>query len=98
MSNEIVNDPELQRILWACLDYWSGEQVAADKRSICYSWVARRYEARFGGTFHQSRLTELERLGILAKDGDSSRGGHRRYYRIIDPAGLAELLKGSNLN
>jgi hypothetical protein len=104
MSNETRNDheiphgPELQRILVACLGYWNTEPVAAAERFICYKWVARRYQARFGGTFHQSRLAELERLGVLAKDGDTSRGGHRRYYRILDPAGLAELLKGCNLN
>lgn len=90
MSNTILNDPELQRVLVACLDY--GNPV------ICFSWVARRYEARFGKTFHQSRLAELARLGVLAKDGDTSRGGDRRYYRILDSAGLSELLKGCNLN
>src|SRR5713101_4103094 len=45
--------------------------------------VARCYEAMFGETFHQSRLQELARLGVLAKDGDTSRGDGRRYYRII---------------
>ena len=77
MSNEALNDPEMQRILLACLD--CGQPV------VCYSSVARRYEARFGGTFHPSRLQQLERLGVLAKDGDTSRGGGRRYYRIIAP-------------
>jgi hypothetical protein len=95
MSNAILNDSELQRILMACLDYWNTEPV---ERFVCFKWVLRRYQARFGGTFHQSRLGELERLGVLAKDGDTSRGGDRRYYRIIDPAGLAELLTGCNLN
>jgi len=95
MSSEILNDLELQGILWACLDYWSTETCAPAQPVICYKWVARRYHARFGGTFHQSRLAELERLGVLAKDGDTSRGGDRRYYRILDPAGLAELLKAS---
>ncbi len=98
MSNEILNDPELQRILVACLDYWNTEPVAPAERFVCYTWVLRRYQARFGGTFHQSRLAELERLEVLAKDGDTSRGGHRRYYRIIDPFALAERLKGCNLN
>jgi len=98
MSNEILNDPELQRILLACLDYWNTEPVAPSERFVCYKWVLRCYQTRFGGTFHQSRLGQLERLGVLAKDGDTSRGGHRRYYRIIDPAGLAELLNGCNAN
>lgn len=72
MNSEAL-DPELRRVLWACLDY--GQPV------ICFSWVVRRYKAKFGGTFPPSRLRELERLGVLAKDGDPSRG--RRYYRII---------------
>ena len=83
MTNEALNDPELQRILLACLDY--GNTQGAPQPVICYSWVARCYEARFGGTFHPSRLQQLERLGVLAKDGDTSRGKSRRYYKIIDP-------------
>ncbi len=98
MRNEILNDPEFQRILLACLDYWNREPVAPNERFVCYKWALRCYQARFGGTFHQSRLGQLERLGVLAKDGDTSRGGHRRYYRIVDPVALAELLKGCNLN
>ncbi len=86
MTNEPLNDPELQRIFLACLDY--GTTQHTPQPLICYSWVARCYEARFGGTFHQSRLGELERLGVLAKDGDTSRGGSRRYYRIIEPIEL----------
>src|SRR6266853_5518272 len=74
-SNEIMNDLELQGILWACLDYWSADSCAPAQPVICYAWVARRYKAMFGGTFHHSRLAELERLGVLAQDGDTSRGG-----------------------
>src|SRR2546430_417 len=44
---------------------------------------------------NQSRLAELVRLGFLAKDGETSCGGHRRYWRILDPAGLAELLEAA---
>jgi hypothetical protein len=90
--SEIISDLELQRILIACLDYCSAESCAPTRSVICYSWVARCYETRFGGTFHQSRLAELERLGVLAKDGETSRCGDRRYYRVLDPAGLARLL------
>lgn len=98
MTNESLrDDPELQRIAGACLEYWNGEPYGPH-RSICYSWVARLYTSKFGGSFQQTRLAQLERLGILAKDGDTSRGGDRRYWRIIDPAGLAEILKGCNAN
>ncbi len=89
MSNEAVDDPELQRILLACLDY--GTTQRTPQPVICYSWVARRYEAMFGGTFHQSRLQELARLGVLAKDGDTSRCEGRRYYRIIAPIELTNI-------
>lgn len=91
MNEVLMNDPELQRILLACLDYWNAETNTPDQRSICYKWVARRYTTMFGGSFHQSRLAELERLGFLAKDGDTSRGGNRRYYRLTHPASLVKL-------
>jgi hypothetical protein len=95
--NEKLSDPELQRVVWACLTYWSTEQQPLDERAICYKWVARCYKNKFGGTFNQSRLQHLARLGLLTK-GDTSRGGNRRYYRISDPGKLAEFLEGCNLN
>ena len=73
--------PELQRILWACYDYWQAEPLPADDRTVCFSWVEGSYRTRFGGTFHQSRLAALAKLGYLVPD-DSSRGGGRRYYRL----------------
>jgi hypothetical protein len=90
-------EPELQRVLWACFAYWDTEPNPLNKRAVCYSWVVRYYQNKFGGTFHQSRLQQLARLGLLAKD-DTSRGGGRRYYRIDEPARVAELLRGCNLN
>ncbi len=63
----------------------------AGHAAICYSWVARRYRERFGATFHPSRLAQLERLGVLARDGDTLRGEGRRYYRIIAPIELANI-------
>lgn len=95
--NRVLTDPKLQRILWACLAYWNTEPNPPDARVVCYSWVARCYKDRFGGTFHQSRLQHLARLGVLTK-GDTSGSRNRRYYRINDPTRLAELLKGCNLN
>ncbi len=97
ISNEVLADPELQRVLSACVAYWNTMQAPSDERTICYSSVVRRYKNMFGGTFHQSRLQQLARLGLLTKD-DTSRGGNRRYYKINDPTQLAEFLKGCNLN
>lgn len=97
MSKQPLIDLELQRVAWACLTYWNAEPVPFDERAICYSWAARCYKNRFGRTFHQSRLQDLARLGLLAKD-DASRGGNRRYYRIDNPAKLGEFLKVCNLN
>lgn len=95
--NEALIDLESQRVLWACLTRWSTEPNPFHERAVCYSWVARCYKNRFGGTFHQSRLQHLARLGLLTKD-DTSRGGDRRYYRISNPERLGELLKKWNLN
>jgi hypothetical protein len=97
MHNEFPKGNELQQVAWACFDYWSREKLSIDQRAICYKWVERTYKARFGDTFHQSKLGQLERLGILVK-GDTSRAGHRRYYRINDPARVAEFLKTCNPN
>lgn len=94
--SEALGDPELERILWACLNYWSSEQIPLDQRTLCYSWVVS-YENKFGLVFHQSRLQHLVHLGFLTKD-DTSRGGARRYYRLADPSHLAELLSSCDLN
>jgi DNA-binding XRE family transcriptional regulator len=92
-----LNDLELRRIVWACLTYWNSEQNPIDERVICYSWVVRCYEARFGRTFNHSRLRRLAHLGLLTKD-NASRCGTRRYYRISAPAKLSEFLKGCKLD
>jgi len=97
MARDGLTDPELQRVLWACLTYWNGEQLPEDERAVCYSWVARCYQRRFGRTFHRSRLQKLARLGLLAKD-DTSRSGNRRYYRINNPTQLAGFIKAWNLS
>src|SRR5260370_35614946 len=94
---EGLTDLNLQRVLWACLAYWNTEPNPPDKRAVCYSWVARWYKDRFGGTFHQSRLEQLARMGLLTK-ADTSRGWNRRYYQISDPQRLGQSLKKWNLN
>lgn len=91
-ANEIENNAELQQVLWACHEYWQSESLPPHERTICYSWVVRLYEDRFGARFHQSKLRQLASLGFLQQD-DTSRGGSRRYYKVVDPNGVANLLK-----
>jgi hypothetical protein len=90
--SEVENDLELKRVLWACYEYWQGEESSLPhERSVCYKWVLRVYEDRFGGRFHQSKLRRLATLGFLERD-DASRREHRRYYRITDPDRVEALL------
>lgn len=96
-TNEGLADPELQRVLWACLAYWNSEPSPIEKRMVCYSWVLDCYRARFGSAFHKSVLEKLARFGWLEKMY-TVRGGDRRYYRIKEPARLSELLRGCDLN
>lgn len=95
-THEIENAPELQRVLWACYSYWQGESAPPDKRAICYSWVVPVYKDRFGTKFHHSRLRRLAELGFLTRD-DTSRAGRRRYYRIVEPSRVEDLLRKWNL-
>jgi len=90
--SEIENDQELQRILWACYKYWQGQSSSPGERAICYNWVLRPYEDRFGVKFHQARLRRLKTLGLLEQE-ETSRAGHRRYYRIVDPDRVRALLR-----
>jgi hypothetical protein len=94
IAKPLVIDPELKRVLWACLIYWETEPAPFHERTVCYSWVARCYKNRFGVSFHQSKLEQLARLGLLTKE-DTSRCGNRRYYRINEPTQLLEFLKGA---
>jgi hypothetical protein len=97
-ATEIENDPELQRVLWACYQYWQGEEaLPPHERTICYKWALDLYESKFGTKFHQSKLRLLAKLGFLKHD-DTSRGGHRRYYKIMDPNQVDNLLRKWNLS
>ncbi|MBA7486373.1 hypothetical protein ES707_21931 [subsurface metagenome] len=96
-ENEIEEDLELQRILWACYKYWQSESLPSHERIICYNWVLRTYEERFGNKFHQSGLHHLTKLQLLKKE-QTSRSGHRRYYKIVDPDQVGDLLRKWNLN
>lgn len=83
---------ELQRVLWACYRYWqSSDSLPPHERTICYSWVSRVYEDAFGTKFHQSKLGRLAKLGFLER-AEASRGGSRRYYRLVDPDRVNALL------
>lgn len=95
-ANEIEHDLELKRILWACYQYWHAESLPPDERTICYKWVLGTYENRFRTKFHQSGLRRLTKLRFLKQD-DTSRGGHRRYYKIVDPGRVSDLLSKWNL-
>jgi hypothetical protein len=90
-SQAIQLSPELERVLWACYEYWRNIDQPEEERVICYSWVVTKYELRFGTRFHQSRLHELANFGLLELE-DSSRGGNRRYYKLPDPEGIRALL------
>lgn len=94
---DIDEDPELQHVLWACHTYWQTEPLPVDQRAVCYSWVIRPYKKAFGERFHQSKLYQLTKLGFL-RQADSSRAGNRRYYTIVSPDEVADLLKRWNLN
>lgn len=95
--NEIEEDLQLKRILWACYEYWHSESLPPNKRIICYHWVVGIYEEKFGDKFHQSRLRHLTKLKFLKQD-DTSRRGHRRYYKIVDPNQLRDFFRKWNLN
>ncbi len=95
--DELEKDSELQQVFWACYEYWQGEALPPRERVICYSWVVGVYEDRFGTKFHHSRLRNLAKLGFLKED-DTSRGGRRRYYKIVEPNHVADLLRKWNLS
>jgi len=84
-------DREAQRVLWACLEYWKAIPIPPEERMICYKWVIDPYQKRFGTGFHQSVLNRLAQEGFLYKK-HSANGGSKRYYGIVDPTGLEELL------
>ena len=91
-TDEIENDSELKRVLWACYQYWQTESSPPHERVICYKWVLGPYGDRFGTRFHHSKLHQLSKLGFLEQE-ETSRAGHRRYYRLVDSERIADLLK-----
>lgn len=87
----LQTDTELQRVLWACSDYWRRGTSPPDQRMICHYWVIDPYGDRFGGTFHQGCLRRLANLGFL-RQLHTVRGGGRRYYALVNPERIVELL------
>jgi hypothetical protein len=83
---------ELKNILSACYDYCMKGDLSHETRVICYSWIIKQYEAKFGTGFHQSRLKDLVALGFLRQE-DTSRRGNRRYYALVNPTQIATLLQ-----
>ena len=67
-----------------------------ENRSICYTWVTGPYQERFNKLFHQSKLHQLAKLGFLEPE-DTSRGGNRRYYKLVKPEKINKLLEGWGL-
>src|SRR5262245_33232475 len=91
LAQSFFLDQELRRILWVCLDIWKNQTADPEAREICYRWVSAKYQEKFGGSFHQSKLRKLAELGFL-KEGDLVRAGTRRYYTILDPGQLEHML------
>jgi hypothetical protein len=90
-STMVEIEQDLRQILWACYDYWHRGTTPPEQRMICHYWVIDTYFNRFGTNFHQGRLRQLAKLGLL-KAAYTVRGGARRYYTIPDPERVVELL------
>lgn len=83
MKCQIELAPELQRVLWACLQCVRQSPNPELDQSLCFSWVAPIFRKAFGCDFHQSRLQLLVASGLL-RQSDSTRAGNRRYYTIAN--------------
>jgi hypothetical protein len=92
-TKSIEKELELQQVLWACYQYWQNEtSLSPSERVICYSWILRTYEDRFHNKFHQSKLQRLTKDGFLSQE-DVSRSTRRRYYKIVAPDQVENLLR-----
>lgn len=79
-----------------------GNRLALYLLKQCHDWVVthgpdRTFTASWVlGGISALNLRALSSRGILEKVG-SSRGGHRAYYRMVDPEGVAEALRAIGL-
>jgi Helix-turn-helix len=75
-----------------------GNALALGLLNQCYQWVLKQgrdhdFAARWIlGGIPVVNLRTLSARGILEKVG-SSRGGHRAYYRMVDPDGVGQALR-----
>lgn len=75
-----------------------GNALALGLLKACYEWVLKQghdqnFAARWVlGGIPVVNLRTLSARGILEKVG-SSRGGHRAYYRMVDPDGVGQALR-----
>ena len=57
------------------------------------SWVLAELSELTGDREWRPGLRVLVAHGLLEKDGDSTRGGRRAYYRMPDPEGVEQALR-----
>jgi hypothetical protein len=90
-EEQLLRDPELQRVMWAYCEVWNRAAGSESERQVCTKWVKNRFEERFGGGFHQSRLATLAKFGFLTP-GWLTRGKSRRHYLLNDPPRVLALV------
>jgi hypothetical protein len=74
--------PAHLQVLDVCLEF-----AKTGNGAFCGEWIMHTCQQK-GIPFHQGWLTKMVNVSLLLKE-DSSRRGHRRYYRIKD----AELVR-----
>jgi hypothetical protein len=65
--------------------------MPTEGQEICYTWVSSHHQRRFGGDCMPPQLRQLADLGYLRR-GDLAQGGSRRYYSLVDPQRVSQLL------
>ena len=91
-KEEVGKSPELQQVLWVCYECWKNETLAPNDRVLCFSWLIDPYRKKFGTRFKPTDLYWLTKYGFLIQ-GETGKGGNRRYYKLADPDKTFELLQ-----